>query len=132
MIYMKSLFFILLTLFVLSSCTSPKPKHLIFGKWESAAAPKFILDFGADDLLKSELLSASGTSYEWNYRFDIDGDSARFDDDNLGDARANITARIVNENKLRIICRLRRHSDGKAMIDAPPLCGYHEFVRMKE
>ncbi|MDQ3798641.1 MAG: hypothetical protein M3384_04265 [Acidobacteriota bacterium] len=121
-----------MTFFVLVSCASRKPKHLIYGKWESTAAPKFILDFGADNLLKSELSSASGKSYEWNYRFDIDGNSARFDDDSSGDARANITARIVNENKLKISCRLGRHSDGKAMIDAPPLCGYHEFVKMKE
>ena len=132
MIRMKSLFFILLTFFVLASCASEKPKHLIYGKWESTAAPKFILDFGEDKLLNTQLLSESGKVYKSTYRYDIDDNSARFDDDSLGDARANITARIENENKLRINCHFGRHSDGKAMTDAPPICTYDEFVRMKE
>jgi|SRR5215213_3809534 len=129
---MKKLSFLFLICFAFVSCANQKPKHIIYGKWESTAAPKVILDFGEDDLLKSQLLSESGKAYQSIYRYDLDGNSARFDDDSLGDAKAKITARIENENKLRISCRLGRHSDGKGMTDAPPLCGYDEFVRMKE
>ncbi|HEX8247645.1 MAG TPA: hypothetical protein VF599_05720 [Pyrinomonadaceae bacterium] len=128
---MKKPLFIILIAFAFVSCANQKPKHPIYGKWESTAAPKFILDFDENNSLRSQLLSAGGKTYEWNYRYVIDGDSARFDDDSSG-AIAKITARLENENKLGIGCVLGRHSDGKGMIDAPPLCGYDEFVRMKE
>lgn len=130
---MTKLVFTFLVSLVCATCTVQKPIHLVYGKWESTRTPKFILSFSDDNLLRFEATRADGKVYESIYHYTInDENSASFFDNSLGDARADITVRIENENKLNLKCLLGKHSDGKSMTDPPDICLHQEFKKVKE
>lgn len=130
---MKTACFIILTLLLFNGCAEQKPRHKIYGTWESFKNPRMTLEFRTDNSLKSQMIGENNVVYKKDYHYRTSGDdAAEFFDDSTG-ARAIIGVKVESENsRLRLECALGRHADGKAMIDPPNLCLYKEFRKAGE
>ena len=136
------IFNILILLFVFTSCSNnsevstievKQPKHKIVGKWKSRETKEgsnFIIDFQDNNLLRVETISASDV---WFYEYEItDDNTIKFQyEKDLAGHMMMITAKIIEENRLKLECNYKEDPNASAFEDPPTLCFEFGFKRIQ-
>lgn len=131
---MKILLILTLTIFFVS-CADQKPKHFIYGKWESKTSPKNVITFGDDNVLRSESLDEKGDVYHKDsFRFLIvDENTVKVIYHSRPEYKVRIEARAQGPEEIRVACTSQRSPDGTVLVDlAVNFCFNYEFKRVKE
>jgi hypothetical protein len=129
---MKNLKFfnLIIFLFLISSCSVPKKKHSIVGKWESTLTPKLVLSFDENNYFKGEVQGLNGYLYKYNRQYFIfDENNVKINDYSVGQ-QVIIWAKI-NNDKMNFHCEYKSETNKPAIVDLPHLCNYLEFTKVK-
>lgn len=128
-----------LMLFILVSCANQKPKHLLYGKWESKSGlHSVILTFGANDLLEGEIFTENKKIDTWSYKYIIVDEKTLIINTEPEYIKFRLEYKLrfkfkaESENTITLECRSSPDSQGRRPIDLPGLCIFHEFRKLKE
>jgi hypothetical protein len=133
MIKTNQKFILILLISAVISCSSQKPPHFIYGKWESKNHPGTVLNFGDDNLLKVEIVDEMiEKNIKYSYYFKIvDDKTVQIDDHVEPEYKSKIWIALQNDGEIRLSCSSRRSPEGRVMVDRPEICMFNEFVRSK-
>lgn len=128
-----------LILFTLVSYTNQKPKHSVYGKWESKSGLyNVILTLGDNDLLEAEVFLENKKTDTWSYKYIIVDEKTiviNTEPEYIKfrlEYKLRIKIKVESEDKITLECRSRPDSQGRIPIDFSGLCNFHEFRRLKE
>ena len=132
---MKGFVFIFLTIFAFASCGVEKPKHFIYGKWETKYSPKAVFTFGEDNDLESELFDADGkVNRKISYHFIIvDEKNVKVIYNEEGVYRLRIKVTAQADDEIWVDCSAYQTSARQtAFVDLPEICSYKVLRKTKE
>lgn len=114
------------------SCSTPKQKHKLYGKWELVNSPKVILNFQDDDSVSFEKFAPNDIVYKQKQHFVIiDEKTAEIIDNTQPEYKCRVRVFLQGENEIRFDCQCQKSPEGRSIVDLPEPCTYKQFKKVE-